>query len=90
MEGIVTSIKPMLYEGIVEIGVIINNPPGQQAAFCNLFNDALNVNERVITGWNDANGKINDAGNGNVETRSLAGTTQKDAGNIETRTLICT
>lgn len=81
--GFVTSLKPDFYEGVVEIGVFILEPPGKYGVLCDPHNDALHVLSRDITDWTDINGRRNDAGR--VSTRTLANYTKKDAGRVSTR-----
>jgi hypothetical protein len=72
------------YNGIVTIGVFVPAPIGQLGPLHDPFNDALNLETRVITGWTNANGRRNDAGD--LVTRVIGGYTQKDAGSLVTRT----
>lgn len=85
--GFITSIKLNGYAGTATLGIYIPEPAGVLGPLCDPFNDALNVSDRDISGWTEANGQTNDAGK--VSTRTLSGLTQKDAGQVSTRTFDC-
>ena len=84
IEGFITKIKPDFYTATVEIGVHVYRPPGVFGPLCDNFNDAKTT-DRDISLWNDANGKINDAG---TTSRSIGSYTIKDAG-VPGRTFEC-
>lgn len=82
-DGFISSIRPNIYNGTIDLKIYIPYAPGSFGPYKDPFNDALQVLQRDLTGWSDANGRINDAGR--VSTRTIGSYEQKDAGRVSTR-----
>ncbi len=85
--GFITGIKPDFYNGMAKLTIYVPDPLGKFGPLCDPFNDALNISTRDVTSWTDANGKRNDAAQ--ISTRTIGDFTQKNAGQISTRTFDC-
>lgn len=86
-KGYIVAIQPDIYSGTAALGIYIPEPAGVNGPLCDLFNDALNITERDITGWTNTNGQRNNAGQ--ISSRTLSELTEKEANQISTREFEC-